>query len=315
MDKQVQSVARNASWPPLPFAEWQDSCATLHMWTQIVGKVRLAQAPMLNHWWQVPLYVTTRGLATSPIPYGDISFEIGFDFLDHQLRIQTSDGAVRALALAPRTVADFYREFMAALRALGLEVKIWTMPVEVPDPIPFDLDQRHHSYVPEQAQRFWRVLQQAERVLQQFRCGFLGKSSPVHFFWGSFDLAVTRFSGRTAPPHPGGIPHLADWVTRLAYSHEVSSCGFWPGGGPVPEPVFYAYAYPEPEGFRDHPVRPPAAYYHNDMREFLLPYEAVRRAENPDAMILEFAQSSYEAAALHGGWDRRALEYTAVDKK
>ncbi len=315
MDKQVQSVARNASWPPLPLAEWQDSCATLHRWTQIVGKVRLAQAPMLNHWWQVPLYVTTRGLTTSPIPYGDVSFEIGFDFLDHQLRIQTSDGAVRALALAPRTVADFYREFMEALRALGLEVKIRTMPVEVPDPIPFDQDQRHHSYVPEQAQRFWRVLQQADRVLQQFRCGFIGKSSPVHFFWGSFDLAVTRFSGRTAPPHPGGIPHLADWVTRLAYSHEVSSCGFWPGGGPVPEPVFYAYAYPEPEGFRDHRVRPPAAYYHNDMREFLLPYEAVRRAENPDAMILDFAQSSYEAAALHGGWDRRALEYTAVDKK
>ena len=309
MDRQVQTVSHNESWPPLPLAEWQDTYATLHMWMQIVGKVRLAQAPMLNHWWQVPLYVTTRGLTTSPIPYGDISFEISFDFLDHRLRVQTSDNAVRTLALVPRPVADFYREFMAVLRALGLEVKIWTMPVEVSDPIPFEKDDKHHSYVPEQAQRFWRVLKQIERVLQQFRCGFLGKSSPVHFFWGSFDLAVTRFSGRTAPPHPGGIPHVADWVTRLAYSHEVSSCGFWPGGGPVPEPVIYAYAYPEPEEFRNFPVRPPAANYHDDLREFLLPYEAVRRAANPDSMILDFAQSTYEAAADTGGWDRHALEY------
>jgi len=313
MDKQVHGVARNEIWPPLPLAEWQDTCATLHRWTQIVGKVRLAQAPTLNHWWQVPLYVTTRGLATSPIPYGDISFEISFDFLDHELRVQTSDDKVRTLVLKPQSVADFYREFMAALRALGLEVKIWTMPVEVPDPIPFDKDTRHHSYVPEQARRFWRVLKQADRVLQQFRGGFLGKCSPVHFFWGSFDLAVTRFSGRRAPPHPGGIPHLADWVTRLAYSHEVSSCGFWPGGGPLPEPVFYAYAYPEPDGFSNHPVRPNAAYYHNDMREFLLPYEAVRRAANPDAMILEFAQSTYEAAAVRGHWDRHALEYATKE--
>ncbi len=312
MDRHVHSVLRNNSWPPLPLAEWQDTYATLHMWTQIVGKVRLAQAPMLNHWWQVPLYVTTRGLTTSPIPYGDVSFEIGFDFLDHQLRVQTSDGSMHALALAPRSVADFYREFMAALRALGLVVKIWTMPVEVPDPIPFEQDEQHHTYVPEQAQRFWRMLKQADRVLQQFRCGFLGKCSPVHFFWGSFDLAVTRFSGRAAPPHPGGIPHMADWVTRLAYSHEVSSCGFWPGGGPVPEPVFYAYAYPEPEGFRHHPVRPQAAYYHNDMHEFLLPYEAVRWVANPEAVLLEFAQSTYEAAAEHGGWDRRILEYAAL---
>ena len=314
MDRHVQSVSRHDSWPPLPLAEWQDTYATLHMWTQIVGKVRLAQAPMLNHWWQVPLYVTTCGLTTSPIPYGDVSFEISFDFLDHQLRIQTSDDTVRTLALAPRSVADFYREFMAALHEFGLQIKIWTMPVEVTDPIPFDRDEQHHSYVPEQAQRFWRVLQQTDRVLQQFRCGFLGKCSPVHFFWGSFDLAVTRFSGRTAPPHPGGIPHMADWVTRLAYSHEVSSCGFWPGGGPVPEPVFYAYAYPEPDGFKTHPVRPKAAYYSNDMREFLLPYEAVRQAANPDAMLLEFAQSTYEAAAENGNWDRSSLEYAAVDK-
>jgi hypothetical protein len=315
MNKQAQGVARNESWPALPLKEWQDTYATLHMWTQIVGKVRLAQAPMLNHWWQVPLYVTARGLTTSPIPYGDVSFEISFDFLDHQLRIQTSDGAVRTLALAPRSVADFYREFMAALRALGLEVKIWTMPVEVQDPIPFDQDHQHHSYVPEQAQRFWRVLKQADRVLQQFRCGFVGKCSPVHFFWGSFDLAVTRFSGRPAPPHPGGIPNMADWVTRLAYSHEVSSCGFWPGGGPVKEPVFYAYAYPEPDGFKHYPVRPQAAYYSNDMHEFLLPYEAVRQAANPDSMLLEFAQSTYEAAAEPANWDRRALEYATMESR
>ncbi|MHB1140758.1 MAG: DUF5996 family protein [Sulfuricaulis sp.] len=313
VNRQAQGVVRDAIWPALPLAEWQDTYATLHRWTQIVGKVRLARAPMLNHWWQVPLYVTARGLSTSPIPYDNVSFEISFDFLDHQLRIQTSDGAVRALALKPRSVADFYREFMAALRALGLEIKIWTMPVEVLDPIPFDQDDLHHSYVPEQAQRFWRVLQQADRVLQQFRCGFTGKCSPVHFFWGSFDLAVTRFSGRTAPPHPGGIPHMADWVTRLAYSHEVSSCGFWPGGGPVPEPVFYAYAYPEPEGFRNYPVRSPA-YYSNDMHEFLLPYDAVRRAANPDATLIDFAQSTYEAAAESAAWDRRALEYTAIGK-
>ncbi|HYA37670.1 MAG TPA: DUF5996 family protein [Candidatus Methylomirabilis sp.] len=313
MDQQVQIVSRNETWPPLPLAEWQDTYATLHRWTQIVGKVRLAQAPMLNQWWQVPLYVTTRGLTTSPIPYGDISFEIGFDFLAHELRVQTSNDAVRTLVLAPRSVADFYREFMAVLRALGLEIKIWPMPVEVPDPIPFEQDDKHHSYVPEQARRFWLVLKQADRVLQQFRCGFIGKCSPVHFFWGSFDLAVTRFSGRSAPPHPGGIPHMADWVTRLAYSHEVSSCGFWPGGGPVPEPVFYAYAYPEPDGFKNFPVRPQAAHYSNDMHEFLLPYEAVRRAGDPDAIIRDFAQSTYEAAADRGGWDRHALEYAASD--
>lgn len=301
------------SWPSLPLKEWQDTYATLHMWAQIVGKVRLAQAPMLNHWWQVPLYVTSRGLCTSSMPYGSDSFEISFDFLDHQLRLQTSRGAVRSIALESKPVADFYREFMAALRALGLEIKIWTMPVEVPDPIPFDRDDTHHTYVPEQAQRFWRVLRQADRVLQQFRSGFLGKCSPVHFFWGSFDLAVTRFSGRPAPPHPGGIPHMADWVTRQAYSHEVSSCGFWPGGGPVPEPVFYAYAYPEPEGFKNYRV-PPPAYYSNDLHEFLLPYAAVRQAQNPDAMLLEFAQRTYEAAADSAGWDRKALEYATVEK-
>lgn len=301
--------ANYENWPALPLAEWQDTYATLHRWLQIVGKLRLAQAPMLNHWWQVPLYVTTRGLTTSPMPYGNVSFEVSFDFIDHQLRVQTSEGALRALALAPRSVADFYQELMAVLRALGLDVKIWTMPVEVLDPIPFEQDQKHQSYVPEQAQRAWRVLKQADRVLQQFRCGFLGKCSPVHFFWGSFDLAVTRFSGRPAPPHPGGIPNLADWVTRLAYSHEVSSCGFWPGGGPIQEPVFYAYAYPEPQGFKSYPIGPRAAFYSNDLREFLLPYEVVRRAPNPDSLILEFAQTTYAAAADPGSWDRSALEY------
>jgi hypothetical protein len=290
------------TWPPLPLKEWQNTYATLHMWTQIVGKVRLALSPMLNHWWQVPLYLTARGLTTSPIPYGDASFDISFDFLDHQLRVQTSDNAVETLVLAPRSVADFYREFMAALRALGL------------DPIAFAKDEQHHTYVPEQAQRFWRVLKQADRVLQQFRCGFLGKCSPVHFFWGSFDLAVTRFSGRLAPPHPGGIPHMADWVTRLAYSHEVSSCGFWPGGGAVQEPIFYAYAYPEPEGFKAYPVRPANAFYSDDLGEFILPYEAVRQAEHPDSMLLDFAQSTYEAVADLAEWDRQALEHPSLRK-
>lgn len=305
----TSSDANFENWPALPLAEWQDTYTTLHMWLQVIGKLRLAQAPMLNHWWQVPLYVTTRGLTTSPVPYGNVSFEVSFDFIDHQLRVQTSEGALRALALAPRSVADFYHELMAVLRALGLDIKIWTMPVEVLDPIPFEQDQKHHRYVPEQAQRAWRVLKQADRVLQQFRCGFLGKCSPVHFFWGSFDLAVTRFSGRPAPPHPGGIPNLADWVTRLAYSHEVSSCGFWPGGGPIQEPVFYAYAYPEPRGFKSYPIGPRAAFYSNDLREFLLPYEAVRRAPSPDSLILEFAQTTYAAAADPGSWDRSALEY------
>lgn len=309
MIEQTKCIAHNEGWPRLPLKEWQDTYATLHMWTQIVGKVRLAQAPMLNHWWQVPLYVTTRGLTSSPIPYGSDSFEISFDFLGHQLRVQTSNDVIRTLALGPRSVADFYREYMATLQALGLKIKIWTMPVEVPDPIPFDADHQHHSYVPEQARRFCCILRQADRVFQRFRSGFLGKSSPVHFFWGSFDLAVTRFSGRPAPPHPGGIPHMADWVTRLAYSHEVSSCGFWPGGGPVPEPVFYAYAYPEPDGFKNYNVRPGTAYYSNEMHEFILPYESVRQARNPDAMLLDFAQSTYVAAAELGRWDRKALEY------
>ena len=297
-------------WPSLPFNEWRETCATLHMWTQVVGKVRLALAPHVNHWWQVPLYVTSCGLTTSPVPYGKRTFQVDFDFLEHKLLIETSDGDARAMRLAPRTVADFYGEFMSSLRSLGLEVKIWTTPVEVANPVPFEKDETHASYQPEYANRFWRALVQADRVLQKFRSRFQGKCSPVHFFWGSFDLAVTRFSGRPAPPHPGA-PGVADSITREAYSHEVSSAGFWPGGDPLPEPIFYAYAYPEPEGFKDFAVRPAEAYYNADFREFVLPYEAARRAPDRDRALLDFLQSTYEAAADLGHWDRAALERAA----
>lgn len=297
-------------WPSLPFEEWRETCATLHMWTQVVGKVRLALAPHLNHWWQVPLYVSARGLTTSPVPYGERTFQVDFDFCAHRLLIETNEGDSREMVLAPRTVADFYGEFMSALRSLGLEVKIWTTPVEVPNPVPFEKDEAHASYQTEYANRFWRVLVQAERVLQKFRSRFLGKCSPVHFFWGSFDLAVTRFSGRPAPPHPGA-PGVPDFITREAYSHEVSSAGFWPGGEALPQPIFYAYAYPEPEGFKDFAVRPGEAYYNADFREFVLPYEAVRTAADRDRALLDFLQSTYEAAAERGHWDRAALERTA----
>lgn len=296
-------------WPPLPLEEWRESYATLHMMTQVVGKIRLACAPMINHWWQVPLYVSARGLTTSAMPHGTRTFQVDFDFIDHVLRIQTSEGQERTLALRPRPVAEFYREVMEALRALGVPVRIWTRPVEVEDPIPLDRDVQHASYEPEHVHRFWRVLRQADRVLAEFRSGFVGKCSPVHFFWGSFDLAVTRFSGRRAPEHPGGIPNLGDWVTREAYSRECSSCGFWPGGGAVPEAAFYAYAYPEPAGYRERPIRPAEGYYSEEMREHLLPYEAVRRAGDPDRMLREFLRSTYEAAADLGGWDRAVLEH------
>jgi uncharacterized protein DUF5996 len=297
-----------SSWPALSYEEWKDTQSTLHLWTQIVGKIRLVQTLWTNHSWHVTLYVTSRGLTTSPIPYGALTFEIIFDFLDHQLRIQTSRGAVESLQLAPRTVADFYHELFGRLRALGLDISIRTLPCEIPDAIPFEVDREHGSYNAEHATRFWRTLVQADRVLKEFRSRFVGKASPVHFFWGSFDLAVTRFSGRRAPAHPGGVPNLPDWVVREAYSHEVSSCGFWPGGELVPQPVFYAYAYPEPEGFKTAPVRPAAARYNGDLGEFLLAYEDVRRATSPDATLLEFLQSSYEAAADLGAWDRPALE-------
>ncbi len=296
------------AWPSLPLEAWSQTYATLHMWTQIVGKVRLAQAPMVNHWWQVPLYLTARGLSTSPIPHGRRVFQINFDFLDHRLLIQTAGGDVRHLTLGSRSVAEFYREIMTALHDLGVPVKIWPRPVEVEESIPFEEDVRHCTYDPEQAQQFWRVLVQVDRVMKQFRSRFIGKCSPVHFFWGSFDMAVTRFSGRRAPPHPGGVPHLADWVVREAYSHECSSCGFWPGGGAVQAPAFYAYAYPEPDGFKSFPVRPRQAFYSPDLREFVLLYEDVRQASRPEAMLLEFFQSTYEAAAELGQWDRQALE-------
>lgn len=295
-------------WPDLPYDAWKESCATLHLWTQIVGKIRLAQTPWLNHSWHVPLYVTARGLTTSPIPHGDRAFEIAFDFVDHVLAIATSDGAGRQVALKPQTVADFHAAVMAALDELGLAVRIDQRPNEIPDAIPFGRDRTHASYDAEYAHRFWRALLQADRVLKQFRTGFLGKCSPVHFFWGSFDLAVTRFSGRRAPPHPGGVPNLPDSVVREAYSHEVSSAGFWPGGGGVDYAAFYAYAYPEPQGFRSAAVRPKAAFFSEALGEFLLPYDAVRTAPDPDAALLAFLESTYAAAAEAGHWDRTALE-------
>ncbi len=296
-----------ATWPSLPLAAWQNTYATLHMWTQIVGKVRLRQAPLINHWWQVPFYVTARGLTTSPIPYGQRTFEVQFDFLDHRLQVQTSDDAMASLPLSSRPVAEFYGQFIELLHSLDLEVPIWPVPVEVADPIPFPQDRIHATYDPGHVRRLWQILVESDRVFHQFRARFIGKCSPVHFFWGGFDMAVTRFSGRKAPEH-APVPNTPDFVVREAYSHEVSSCGFWPGGGPVQEPAFYSYAYPEPEGFRDCPLRPASAYYSNDLREFILPYEAVRRAEDPDQELLEFLQTTYEAAAERGHWDRANLE-------
>ena len=295
-------------WPGLPFRQWQSTWETLHLWTQIVGKIRLVQTPWINHSWHVTLYVTSRGLTTSPIPYGTRTFQIDFDFIDHRLLVRTSDGAVRTLALAPRPMSDFYGELTTTLAELDMAVDIQTIPCELPDPTPFDKDTGHAAYDAGCANRFWRALVQADRVLKQFRARFIGKCSPVHFFWGSFDLAVTRFSGRRAPEHPGGVPHLPDWVVREAYSHEVSSCGFWPGNEQYPDPAFYAYAYPEPEGFRTAPVRPGGAFYHPELKEFLLPYEQVRQADSPEATLLDFLQSTYEAAADAGGWSRQELE-------
>lgn len=303
-----EKVPRVAQWPSLNFDEWKDSCATLHMWTQIVGKIRLARTPWVNHSWHVPLYVTARGLTTSPISCDAGAFQIDFDFIEHKLSIQSSDGAADAISLHPYPVADFYAELMAKLDALGLGTKIHMMPNEVINAIPFDQDRIHAAYDAEYANRFWRVLVQVDRLFKQFRARYIGKCSPVHFFWGSFDLAVTRFSGRLAPEHPGGIPHLPDRVAREAYSHEVSSCGFWPGSEARPYPVFYTYAYPEPAGFSATPLIHGKAKYDTTFREFVLPYEEVRQAKSPDAILLEFLQGSYEAAASLGGWDRPALE-------
>jgi hypothetical protein len=305
---QPPSRSRTEPWPALPYEAWKDTCATLHLWTQIVGKIRLAQTPWINHSWHVTLYVTPRGLTTSPIPYDGRALQIDFDFIDHALLIETSEGDARRLPLAAMSVADFHDRLMAALAELQIRLRIHGRPNEVPDPIPFRDDRQHAAYDPDYAQRFWRVLLQADRVFKQFRTGFLGKVSPVHFFWGSFDHAVTRFSGRKAPMHPGGIPNLPDLVTREAYSHEVSSAGFWPGGGAVDYPAFYSYAYPAPEGFSTAPVRPDAAFFHETLGEFILPYDAVRSAAAPDAALLDFLQSTYEAAANAAGWDRAALE-------
>jgi hypothetical protein len=296
------------TWPSLPLKAWSDTCATLHLWAQIAGKVRLVQTPWVNHAWHATLYVTSRGLTTSPIPYGARTFEIDFDFIEHRLGIRASDGGCGGFALEPLPVAAFYTRLLAELDRLGLQVTIHGKPNEIPDPIPFEQDDVHRAYDPEYANRFWRILVQADRVFKIFRARFGGKCSPVHFFWGAPDLAVTRFSGRRAPPHPGGVPNLPDWVTRDAYSHEVSSAGFWTGGGSLPYPVFYSYAYPEPAGFADASVTPSGAFYSADFREFILPYDVVRTSEAPDATILEFLQSTYEAAARLSGWDRAALE-------
>jgi len=298
---------RDASWPDLPYPAWRDTAATLQLWTQIVGKVRLALTPWLNHGWQVPLYVTAWGLGTSPIPSGHQILDIEFDFMSHLLRVRTSSGEERELPLQPQSVADFYSRLLAILNDIGVKVAINEMPNEVPDPIRFSEDRVHASYDRDAAQRFWQALVQVDRVFKLFRSGFLGKSSPVHFFWGSFDLAVTRFSGRRAPLHPGGVPGLPDDVTREAYSHEVSSAGFWPGSDAFPQPAFYSYAYPEPPGFRDAKVTPGASF-DTTLGEFILPYDPVRQAEDPDALLLDFLVTTYEAAADAGQWDRSALE-------
>jgi hypothetical protein len=294
-------------WPELPYERWKDTCATLHLWTQVVGKIRLAQTPWLNHSWHVALYVGARGLSTGPIPHGRRVFDVVFDFIDHALVLRADDGATRALPLQPRTVADFYAAVMRLLEDMALPVSIHRVPSEIKQAIPFDQDTTHAAYDPQYTQRFWRVLLQADRVLSRFRTSFLGKSSPVHFFWGGFDLALTRFSGRRAPSHPGGVPNLPDAVAREAYSHEVSSAGFWPGGNGM-DAAFYSYAYPEPDGFRRASVRPGAAFFHETLSEFVLPYDAVRTAPDPDGVLLEFLQSTYEAAAVAGHWDREALE-------
>jgi uncharacterized protein DUF5996 len=303
----LPAVDRPECWPSLPLDSWEDTRATLHMWTQMVGKVRLALTPLVNHWWNVTLYVTARGLTTSIIPYGERSFELRFDFLKHQLVLETSDGSVKALPLEPRSVADFYSEFMSMLRAENINVKIWHMPVEITNPIAFDQDRVHASYDPKSVENFWRALVSVDAIFKQFRSRFIGKSSPVHFFWGSFDLAVTRFSGRKAPEQPG-----ADKMTQEAYSHEVSSVGFWPGTSGMSDAAFYSYAAPEPNGFKQARVQPNAAAYNPSLGEFLLPYEDVRKSESPSSALLQFCQSTYDAAANLGKWDRLALEREAA---
>ncbi len=297
------TVARTNNWPSLTLEDWADTCATLHMWTQIVGKIRLKQTPLVNHWWNVPLYVSARGLTTTAMPYENILFEMEFDFLDHQLRVKCSNGSNTSVALEPKSVAVFYDQTMKALSDIGLKIKIWPMPVEIPNPIRFDEDNEHKSYDAEYAQRFWRVLSLSDEILQEFRAGFIGKSSPVHFFWGSFDLAVTRFSGRPAPARPD-----ADAITREAYSHEVISHGFWPGQGPLGKAAFYSYTAPAPDGLAEAKVKPEAASYNSEMGLFLLLYDDVRSSSNPEQTLMDFLQTTYEAGANLAGWDREALE-------
>ena len=300
------ALDQSDAWPELPLSAWADTYATLHMWTQIVGKVRLALCPRVNHWWEVPLYVSARGLTTSPIPYENGIFEVEFDFIDHKLSVVTSGGESKSIRLEPRSVAEFHAEFMAMLRSLGIDVKIWNMPVEIPNPIRFDQDRIHAAYDPKYAHSFWRILVTVDSIFKKFRSRFIGKVSPVHFFWGSFDLAVTRFSGRRAPERPG-----ADAITREAYSHEAISVGFWPGGGDIKGAAFYAYAAPQPAGFGERPVLPAAAFYNQQIGEFLLMYDDVRASESPRSDLLDFCQSTYDAGADLGKWDRHELERQA----
>ena len=295
-------------WPDIAYAAWKDTCTSLHLWMQIVGKIRLAQTPWLNHSWHVALYVTHRGLTTSPIPYGARTFQIDFDFVDHILWVRTSDGHYRQLVLRPQPVAEFYLELFATLSEIGLDIRINGKPNEIADAISFREDVIHASYDQDYAHRFWRALVQAHRVLSHFRTGFVGKASPVQFFWGSFDLAVTRFSGRRAPRHPGGVPNLPDAITQEAYSHEVSSAGFWPGGSGIDDAAFYSYAYPAPTAFATTSVLPAAAFWSKELSEFILPYDVVRTAKDPDRVLMDFLQSTYVAAAELGKWDRKALE-------
>lgn len=302
------------TWPELPLDAWKDTYATLHRWLQIVGKTRLALAPMQNHWWQVTLYLTARGLGTSPMPVGERSVDVELDFIDHRLVARASDGDVRSMPLAPQSVADFYRDYTALLAELDVHPHIWPVPMELPDVLRFTDDRVHASYDPDAAHRCWRILASADRVLKEFRGRFIGKSSPSHFWWGAFDLACTRFSGRSAPTHPGGVPNCPDYVTREAYSHECISAGWWPGtvGAPVVEPAFYAYAYPEPGGCADAPIRPSAAGYNGAMHEWILPYDAIRASSDPMGMLADFLETTYEAAATRGGWDT-ALQRTSPD--
>jgi len=301
-------LSEKAIWPDLPLAAWSDTCDTLHLWTQIVGKMRIALTPLINHWWNATFLVTGRGLAAPAMPYAGRALDVIFDFVNHRLIIETSDGGVESIALKAMAVADFYNEFMQRLQRLGIGIHIRTMPSEIENAIPFNQDRIHAQYDPVYAQKFWQALLQANRVMNEFRARFIGKASPVHFFWGSFDLAVTRFSGRTAPPPTGAAPHVARWVIAESYSHEVSSCGFWPGNGGYGRAAFFVYAYPEPAGYGDTRLATAEAFYDQELGQFILPYGAVRASDDPDRLLLGFLQETYEAAAELAGWDRKALE-------